>query len=64
MITEDGLSQFDLFFGVKGSLGTFLPELGLANAEAAEEPFGVDQGVDEHALFGSGGVEAGRSIRR
>lgn len=58
VIAEDGLSEFDFFFGVKSSLGTFLPKLGFANPEAAEEPFGVDQGVDEHALFGSSGVEA------
>ena len=38
--------------------GALFPECGFDHAEAAEEPFGVDEDVDEHALFGSGGVEA------
>jgi hypothetical protein len=33
------------------------PELGFGAAEAAEGPFGVDQGVDEGALFGGVGLE-------
>ena len=35
-----------------------LPQLGLDGAEAAEEPFAIDEGVDEHALLGGGGAEA------
>ena len=31
---------------------------GLDGAEAAEEPFAIDEGVDEHALLGGGGTEA------
>ena len=42
-----------------GGVGeALLPELGFDAAEAAEEPFGIDEGVDEHALFGGGGVES------
>jgi len=36
-----------------------LVELGLDGAEAAEEPVAIDEGVDEEALVGGGGVEAG-----
>jgi hypothetical protein len=38
--------------------GALVPELSFADAEAAAEPFSVDQGADEHTLFGVGGVEA------
>ena len=34
------------------------PHLALDSAEAAEEPFAIDEGIDEHALFGCGGTEA------
>jgi hypothetical protein len=44
--------------GEAPGLDAALPELGLADAETAEEPFGVDEGVYQHALFGGGGVEA------
>jgi len=39
-------------------LRTFVPEVSFADAEPAEEPFGIDEGVDEHALLRSGGKEA------
>jgi hypothetical protein len=32
--------------------------LALDSAEAAEEPFAIDEGIDEHALFGCGRTEA------
>jgi hypothetical protein len=35
------------------------PELGFGAAEAAEGPFGVDEGIDETGLLGGIGVEAG-----
>lgn len=35
-----------------------LPELGLDFAEAAEEPVGMDEGIDELALFGGSRAEA------
>ena len=35
-----------------------LPELGLDSAEAAEEPFAIDEGIDEHSAFGGSGTEA------
>jgi hypothetical protein len=57
-IVMEGLADFDFIVGPRGELGALLPELSLADAEAAEEPFSVDEGVDEHTLFGSGGVEA------
>ena len=41
-----------------GLLEFDLPELRLDFAQAAEEPVGGDQGIDEDALFGSGGLEA------
>ena len=58
VIAEDCLCEPDLFHGVKGSFRTFFPELSLADAETAEEPLAINEGVDEHALFRSGGVEA------
>jgi hypothetical protein len=33
-----------------------LPELGFGLAEAAEEPLAVDEGIDQEALLGSGGL--------
>jgi hypothetical protein len=35
-----------------------LPHLALDSAEAAEEPLAIDEGIDEHALFGRSGREA------
>jgi hypothetical protein len=32
--------------------------LALDSAEAAQEPFAIDEGIDEHPLFGGGGTEA------
>ena len=44
--------------GAVDHLTAFLPEFGFNSAEAAEQPFGIDEGVDEHALLGGGGVKA------
>jgi hypothetical protein len=35
-----------------------LPDFGLYAAEAAEEPFAIDEGIDEHALLGGIGEKA------
>jgi len=35
-----------------------LPELGLDDAETAEEPLAIDEGIDEHGPLGGGGAEA------
>ena len=53
-----GLAEGDFVVGFEGGKRAFLPKLGFDDAETAEEPIGVDEGVDEHALFGGGGVEA------
>lgn len=58
VVLVDGLGEFDIFSGLVDAFGAFFPELGFADAEAAEEPLVVDEGVDEHALLGCGGVEA------
>jgi hypothetical protein len=52
------LRENDVFIGFVGAERFLLPELGLDLAEAAKVSFGVDEGVDGHALFGGGGVEA------
>ena len=57
-VVVEGLADLDFVVGPEGVEGALLPELGLADAKTAEEPFGVDEGVDEHALLGGGGVEA------
>ena len=44
-------------FGEGDFENRILPHLALDSAEAAEEPFAIDEGVDEHALFGGGGTE-------
>jgi hypothetical protein len=53
--TSSAISFEDGVFDVGEAL---LPELGFDAAEAAEEPFGIDEGVDEHALLRGGGMEA------
>ena len=35
-----------------------LPHLALDSAETAEEPFAIDESIDEHSLLGGGGAEA------
>jgi len=40
-----------------------LPELGFGLTEAAEEPLAIDEGIDQEALLGGGGLPALR-IRR
>jgi hypothetical protein len=52
-----GLHDSDFLFGHEAVDRAMLPELGFADTEAAEEPLGVDKGVDEHALFGSSDTE-------
>jgi len=54
-VIPESLGEFDLRFGLQGELGALLPELGFDDTETAEEPFGVDEGVDEHALLGAVG---------
>ena len=53
-----GLAKSDLVVEPPGGERTFLPDLGFDDAESAEEPFGVDEDVDEHTLLGGGGAEA------
>jgi hypothetical protein len=40
------------------AIGVVVPDLGVGERIAAEEPVGVDEGGDEEGLFGSGGVPA------
>jgi hypothetical protein len=53
-----GLGERAVLVGVQPVLLVKDPELGLGFMEAAEEPIGVDEGIDEAALLGSGGLEA------
>ena len=39
-------------------IGVVVPDLGVGERIAVEEPVGVDEGGDEEGLFGSGGVPA------
>ena len=39
-------------------IGVIVPDLGVGERIAAEEPVGVDEGGDEEGLFGSGGFPA------
>jgi len=57
-VNDEGLAEDDGGNGGKRVFGAVLPEVGLDGAETAEEPFGVNERVDEHARFGGGGVEA------
>jgi hypothetical protein len=43
--------------GPLGVVHLFIPQLGFGAAEAAEGPFGMDEDVDEAALFGRFGLE-------
>jgi hypothetical protein len=40
------------------AIGVVIPDLGVGERIAAEEPVGVDEGGDEERLFGSGGFPA------
>jgi hypothetical protein len=52
-----GLFGFGNAVAVKGVVDLF-PKVGFDAAEAAETPFGVDEDIDEGALFGGDGLEA------
>jgi hypothetical protein len=51
-----GFGQLALAFEFADAV---VPEPGFDAAEAAQHPFGAGQGIDEGALFGSSGLEAG-----
>ena len=53
-----GLAEDIIVGGLEAFDGALLPEVRFHAAEAAEEPFAIDQRIDEHALFGGGGLEA------
>ena len=46
-LSSHGYCQPDVAVGRPKVLTAQLPELGLANAEAAEEPLAIDEGVDD-----------------
>jgi len=50
------LGQFEGFFGYRATVDGLIPEVGLDGAEAAQEPFAIDEDVDEGALGGSPGA--------
>ena len=50
--------HFEAFDGVVKALDAVLPELRFEGAEAALEPLGGDEGIDQGADFGSGGLVA------
>jgi hypothetical protein len=52
------LGQFEAFGGVVEVPDVVLPELRFEGAETALEPLGGDEGVDQGAHFGSGGLVA------
>jgi hypothetical protein len=52
------LGQFEAFGGVVEVPDVVLPELRFEGAETALEPLGGDEGVDQGAYFGSGGLVA------
>ena len=52
------LGHLEPFDGVVEALDVVLPELRFEGAEAALEPLGGDEGVDQGAHFGSGGLVA------
>jgi hypothetical protein len=57
----EGIAQEDIFVVAGPSLGILefdLPELGLDLTEAAEEPIGGNQGMDEDTLLRCDGLEA------
>ena len=53
-----GLLGEDLAEGDVVDVDDALPELGLDDAETAEEPLAIDEGIDEHGPLGGGGAEA------
>jgi hypothetical protein len=52
------LGERAILVGVRAVLLVEDPELGLGFVEAAKEPVGVNEGIDEAAFFGSGRLEA------
>ena len=52
------LGQFEAFGGVVEAPDFVLPELRFEGAQTALEPLGGDEGVDQGAHFGSGGLVA------
>ena len=50
-VVAEGLSEGDFE-------NRIFPHLTLDSAEAAEQPFAIYEGIDEHALFGCRGTEA------
>ncbi len=52
-----GLAQRGFFVGFEGTAEVAAEDLGFDGAEAAEEPFVRNEGVEQAALFGVGGGE-------
>jgi len=51
-----GLGEDDRIFGLPEVIDLLVPDLGFDGAEAAEEPFALDHGVEEGARGGAGGA--------
>jgi len=59
IVVEGAAEGVEIFRdGGFAGLGVPVPELGFTAAETAEGPLGVDEDIDEAALFGGVGVEA------
>ena len=57
VLEVEGLTEGDIAVATANQAGSGFPELGFDEAIATEEPFGIDEGIDEHALDGGGGTE-------
>ncbi len=53
---DEGLAGGAICLRVPGILHFALEDLGIDSAKAAEQPFVVDEGIDEEAFFGGGGL--------
>jgi hypothetical protein len=51
----EGLAGWAVFFQGPGILHFAFEDLGVDSSKAAEQPFVVDEGIDEEAFFGGGG---------
>ena len=54
----EGLAGSTVVFGSPGILHFAFEDLGIDSSKAAEQPFVVDEGIDEEAFFGGGRKEA------
>jgi len=56
LAAAEGLAGRAVAFGIPGVLHFAFEDFGIDSAKTAEEPFVVDEGIDEEAFFGGGGL--------